>query len=351
MLFARVMYYVVIMFFPNSKEEGEKYHQTRQAIQPANTPNDTERSHDPFPIPRSDNAQPNPFAEFMSMMAKNMGPDGMKKMGGMMSMMGALMGGAGMPSPPTRPEEPTSTVLDIARSSSTSPDSGLSSCSMMPSPNEAIPDSTTESACSSSFDKSDSFDASTQRYSESSCSQFDDGYCSGNGQRFSSSTSSPYTMDPFSPYSDTFLPSNQPPTMHAQMYIKEEYSRMSPVSTMSSMSPTYDQKYQHTSPVPPLQQTSSYNPHCCYNTTHLTTTHIKQEPLTTPYRPEPYSMSPQSYPSTAPQINLSRVPVSITSEVFPATLPVLNDKDLQILDLEQSLRQTMPTSYCNPCTH
>ena len=327
-------------FFFNSKEEGEKYHQTRQAIQPANTPNDTERSHDPFPIPRSDNNQPNPFAEFMSMMAKNMGS--MEGMGGMMSMMGALMGG-GMPSP-TTPEEPTSTVLDIARSSSTSPDSGLSACSMMSSPSEVTPDSTTESVC-----RNDSFDAPTQRYSESSCGQFDDGYCSGTGQRFSSSTSSPYPMDPFSPYSDTFLPSNQPPTTHAQMYIKEEYSRMSPVSTMSSMSPSYDQSYQRSSPV---QQTSSYNPHCRYTSMHLTSsTHIKQEPLTTTYRPEPYSVSPQCFPNTTPQIN---PPVTITSEVFPATLPILNDKDLQILDLEQSLRETVPSSgglYRNPCTH
>ena len=262
-----------------------------------------------------------------------------------------------MPSPPRQPDEPTSTVLDIARSSSTSPDSGLSSCSMLPSPNEASPDSTTEPVCS--FDKGDSFDASTQRYSESSCSQFDDGYSSGTGQRFSSSASSTFMMDPFSPYSDTFLPSNQPPTTHgAQMYIKEEYSRMSPVSTVSSIpggSPSYDQEYQYSSsPVQPLLQTSSYNPHCRYNTTHLSSTHIKQEPMTTSYRPELYSVSPQNYPSTTPQMDSSRIPVTVTADVFPATLPILNDKDLQILDLERSLRETVPTShafYCNPPTH
>lgn len=316
----------------NSKEEGDHYLHTRKAIKPADAnTSDSERSHDPFPVPRGDNNQANPFAEFMAMMAKNMGGmDGMDGMAGLMSSMGEKMR---MPSPNQADEPSSTTISDVPRSSSVSPDSGLSSCSF--SPSEATPDSTTK-ICG--YPSVDSVESSGQRYSESSCSQFDEGYHSGTGRKslsmsFSAS-SSPLMMDSFSPASDIFLPIEQPATTQAQTYVKEERLSISSASNMQlqGMTPPYDQSCQYTNPS--SRQASTYNPHCRYSSGHMTATHIKQEPSQNMC----YTIPPHSQKSSASQFVDTRLaPITVTAESFPATLPILNNEDLQILDLARPL--------------
>ena len=318
---------------------------------------DSSRSHDPFPIPGRNNSQPNPFAEFMSMMT-NMGGD----VSGMAEMMGMMMGGQGMQMPPrsAETEEPSSTSLsDAGRSASTSPTSDPGTCTASVSPRNVMPDSTT---CveQSPFGNLDTTDHRIHRGCES---RSDDGYHSGYGKSGSFSSTSPASIayDSFSPASDAFLPPvHSAAVAQSQTNVKQELSSPQPSLSPSSaglprMSPAYEHAFQFShslqavaSDLPPSSTSHNHNPYCRYSSAHLDHQQIKQElPKAYPYTQYPMSMPAPGYTSSAPYT--SAFPVDVNTEEIPATLPVLNVDDLQILDLVGSNRQHPPTTY--PITH
>lgn len=282
----------------------------RKSIKPPSKA-DSERAHEPFPVPRGDGNQANPFASFMKMMMGGGGGGGGKGMEGMMAgmmasmggmpgmagMMEMLMGGAQQPqqsqmpsmnhSTPSSAEEPSSTFtppVGSCRSNSASPQSDPSVPTSV-SPRTITPDTTTPL---------DPFPDS--QYYNIGSYPTDGGYCSGSAKSSSVSTNSPASLMMTDTGDGHYSPDfSTSPLAHDD--IKQE-----------------------------VIDSPNYKSSCCYSSKY-NTNHVKQEPY-------PLNYSNHSHTFATGSV----IPVSTD---YPASLPVLSNDDLKVLDLTQN---TVPIS-------